>query len=157
VRRTATLTFAICLLAVGCGSEDEEASAPVACLQSAEAYLRALEAAPAAVMLDGTTPISDCLVPGQSAGDLANIGEAMVLAATELSAEARRAPASPAALRLGYLIGSVQRGAEETGGIHADLVRRLQTAARLGPQSGQPPKAIQRGFARGLAAGQATG
>jgi hypothetical protein len=157
VRRIAALTIAVCLLAAGCGSEDEEPTTPVACLQSAETYLRALEAAPATVRLEGTTAISDCLVRGQSPGDLANVGEAMVLAATKLSAEARRAPDSPAALRLGYLVGSVQSGASETGGIHADLVRRLQTAAQIGRQAGQAPRVAQRGFARGLAAGQTTG
>jgi hypothetical protein len=156
VRRAAAL-LAIAALLAACGSsEDDEAATPVSCLQPAGAYLRALETAPAAVMLDGTTPISDCLVPGQSAGDLANVGEAMVVAATELSAEARRAPGSPAALRLGYLVGAVQQSAAETGGIHADLVRRLETAAQ--PSGGaQPPASFQRSFGRGFAAGQASG
>ena len=40
--------------------------------------------------LAGTTPISDCLVPEQDAGQLANIGREMIVAATKLNTEARR-------------------------------------------------------------------
>ena len=57
----------------------------------------------------------------------------MVEAATELNGEARASPAARATLRLGYLIGAAQRGADDTEGIHADLIRRLTVAARYAP------------------------
>jgi hypothetical protein len=155
VRRAAAL--ALLLVVAGCSSDDDEPTTPVACLQPAAGYLQALEAAPAAVRLDGTTPISDCLTRGQGSGELANVGESMVSAATQLNAGARRAPGSPASLQLGYLVAAVEKGAAETGGIHADLVRRLQTAAQFSGGRGQPPASFQRAFGRGFAAGQASG
>src|SRR4051794_33901056 len=104
--RTATAILLACLAAalgiVGCGSRDD--STPVACLEGANAYLTALRAAPGEVKLDGETPISDCLAQNQQAGDLANVGVAMVEAATQLNAQAREEPGGPAALQLGYLI-----------------------------------------------------
>ena len=74
--------------------------------------------------LNGETPISDCLVDDQSAGDLADVGASLVRTATFLSAGAERDPGGPQTVQLGYLIGAVQEGASETSGIHADLVRR---------------------------------
>lgn len=122
-------------VAVGCGSQDD--STPAACLGFAPAYEKALKDAPGEVLLRGETPISDCLAPSQSSGDLARVGEAMVAAATDLNAEARAQPGGDAALQLGYLLGAARRGAEESEGIHSDLVRRLAVAARYAPD-GQP-------------------
>lgn len=120
-----------CLLAAGCGARDE--STPVACLEGAAAYEKALAAAPGEVLLAGETPISDCLVENQDAGDLSAVGEAMVTTATGLNAEARRQPGGAANLQLGYLLGAAERGADRTEGIHSDLVRRLTAAARFAP------------------------
>ena len=86
----ALLTGAILLIA-GCGSSQDD-QAPASCLVGNEAYLKALERAPAPVLLGSTTPISDCLVPEQEAGQLANIGQEMIVAATKLNNEARRDP-----------------------------------------------------------------
>jgi hypothetical protein len=123
---------AACLtVAAGCGNQDD--STPVACLEGAAAYERALASAPGAVLLDGETPISDCLARNQSGGDLARVGEAAIVTATELNAEARAEPGGDANLQLGYLLGAAQRGAEESEGIHSDLVRRLTVAARYAP------------------------
>jgi hypothetical protein len=122
------LACLLAALAVGCGKQDD--STPAACLQGKEIYLAALEGAPGAVKLAGDTPISECLAENQQGGDLATVGEAMVETATELNGEARDVPTSPAALRLGYLIGAAQRGTDDTEGIHADLLRRLTVAAR---------------------------
>ncbi|HEU4598200.1 MAG TPA: hypothetical protein VFS26_00505 [Solirubrobacterales bacterium] len=119
------------VLAGGCGDQDD--STPVACLEGAATYERALAAAPDEVLLGRETSISDCLAPNQTGGDLARVGEAMVEAATALNAEARAEPAGDAALRLGYLLGAAERGAEESEGIHTDLVRRLTIAARYAP------------------------
>jgi hypothetical protein len=139
--------------AVGCGTEKDDL-APSACLVSNEAYLRALQRAPGPVRLAGTTPISDCLVPEQDAGQLANIGHEMIVAATKLNAEARRDPTGPATLQLGYLSGAVAKGADP---IHTDLVRRLNSAARFTQTGGIPPASFERAFGRGYAAGHASG
>jgi hypothetical protein len=144
---------AMLVAASGCGSKKDDL-APSACLASNEGYLRALEQAPGEVRLGGTTPISDCLVPEQQAGQLANVGHEMIIAATKLNGEARRDPAGPAALQLGYLIGAASRGADA---IHTDLIRRLNSAARFTQTGGTPPAGFERAFGRGYAAGHRTG
>src|SRR4051794_25822394 len=127
----AALLAALALAGVGCGSQDD--STPVACLEGASAYERALREAPGEVLLGGETSVSDCLTENQKAGDLARVGEAMVETATALSAQAREEDGGDAALRLGYLIGAAERGASSSEGIHTDLVRRLTVAARYAP------------------------
>jgi hypothetical protein len=146
-----TLLIASTALA-GCGGRDEP-STPVACLEGTGAYLRALAAAPAEVKLNGETPIGDCLAENQPGGDLATVGEALVEAATKLNAEARANPEGPAALRLGYLLGAAERGAEQTEGIHADLIRRLTVAARYSPE-GPLPAAFTAAYREGFDAGR---
>lgn len=128
---TILLVVAMAIIANGCGRDDP--STPAACLEGADTYLNALEAAPEEVLLAGETPISDCFAENQQAGDLATVGTAAVEAATQLNAEARAEPGGNANLELGYLIGAAQRGAEDTQGIHADLIRRLLVAARFAP------------------------
>jgi hypothetical protein len=126
------LLAAVCLIvATGCGSQND--STPVACLEGAGAYEKALREAPGGVLLSGETPISDCLTQNQSGGDLARVGEAMVETATTLNAKAREEEGGQAAVELGYLLGAAQRGAEDSEGIHTDLVRRLTVAARFAP------------------------
>jgi hypothetical protein len=146
------LTAAIALIA-GCGSSQDD-QAPASCLVGSQAYLTALERAPAPVLLGSTTPISDCLVPQQEGGQLATIGQEMVLAATKLNAEARRDPGGRAAVELGYLLGAASKGADS---IHTDLVRRLNSSAHFSETGGALPASIERAFGRGYAAGQATG
>jgi hypothetical protein len=148
------LAVALCVLA-GCSSDDEDT--PAACLGTAETYRDALGAAPAEVRLDGSTPISDCLVSGQDPAELGQMGEEMIEAATELNAAARRRPSSEETVQLGYLIGAVQAGASETGGIHADLVRRLDAAARFSEGGKTLPASFERAFGEGYAAGQEMG
>lgn len=144
-----------CLIVAGCGSQDE--TTPVACLEGPGAYEKALAAAPGEVLLGGKTPIGDCLVRNQQGGDLATVGEAMVTVATKLNAEARAEPGGDAALRLGYLLGAAQRGAERGEGIHTDLVRRLTVAARYAPGKQPLPPAFYRAYRTGYAAGQSKG
>ena len=148
----ALLTGAILSIA-GCGSSQDD-QAPASCLVGNEAYLKALERAPAPVLLGSTTPISDCLVPQQEAGQLANIGQEMIVAATKLNSEARRDPGAPASVELGYLIGAVSKGADP---IHTDLVRRLNAAARFSETGGTLPASFERAFGRGYAAGHRSG
>jgi hypothetical protein len=154
VRRVLALIVPVAVI-LGCGSDNAET--PAACLAPASDYLEALEAAPGAVRLEGTTAISDCLIPSQEGGELAQVGGATVDAATRLNAEARRDPSGEATVRLGYLVGAIQEGAADTGGIHADLVRRLDTAAR-GSEGGKPlSAAFERAFGEGYAAAQEGG
>jgi hypothetical protein len=158
--RRITMTTAgalVFLTAIGCGSDDA-AETPSACLGPARAYVDALEAAPAQVRIGGVTPISGCLVEDQAPGAQATVGEAMIATATRLNREVRRDPAGPEATQLGYLVGAVQEGASRTAGIHADLVRRLDSAARYaGGGNSAFPASFERAFGEGYAAGQATG
>jgi hypothetical protein len=157
MRALALVTF-ICiagLLGAGCGSADE--STPVACLEGAGAYERALKAAPDEVLLEDETLISECLTRNQSSGDLTRVGEALIETATALNAEAREDPGGAANLQLGYLLGAVQRGSEESEGIHSDLVRRLTVAARYAPGKDPLPPAFYREYRSGYAAGQSNG
>ncbi|HEY8501178.1 MAG TPA: hypothetical protein VIL21_00700 [Solirubrobacterales bacterium] len=142
-------------LVIGCGNQDD--STPVACLEGAAAYEKALAAAPGEVLLGGKTPISECLARNQQGGDLARVGEAMVETATALNAEGRAEGGGDAAVRLGYLLGAAERGAEESEGIHADLVRRLTVAARYAPGRQPLPPAFYRAYKTGYAAGQSDG
>jgi hypothetical protein len=148
----ATLTA---LIAVGCGGR-EDPSTPVACLEGTGVYLAALGEAPDEVRLGGETPIGDCLAENQQGGELATVGEALVDAATKLNAEARANPEGPAALRLGYLLGAAERGAEETEGIHAELIRRLTVAARYNPE-GPLPAGFTAAYREGFDAGRDSG
>ncbi|HEX5983858.1 MAG TPA: hypothetical protein VFY69_06595 [Solirubrobacterales bacterium] len=142
-------------LLAGCGNEDD--STPVACLEGAAAYERALADGPGEVLLGGETPISECLARNQSGGDLARVGEAMIEAATELNAGARKEPGGPANLQLGYLLGAAARGAEESEGIHSDLVRRLTVAARYAPGRQPLPEEFLATYGEGFDAGRSGG
>jgi hypothetical protein len=155
MRRLLLSALGICLALAGCGSEDGET--PVACLEGDGVYLRALRDAPGTVALRGGTPISACLAESQAGGALATVGAAMVEAATKLNAEARTEPSSGADLRLGYLLGAAQRGANETDGIHAELIRRLTAAARYSPNNGPLPAPFLRAYRAGFDAGEARG
>jgi hypothetical protein len=155
--RMRLVTLGACLVAVlaGCGERDD--STPVACLEGAAAYERALEAAPGEVRLEGETPISDCLAPNQTAGDLARVGEAMIETATGLNAEARAEGGDEAAGRLGYLLGAAERGSEKSEGIHSDLVRRLTVAARYAPDKQPLSQEFLDSYEEGVEAGRSGG
>src|SRR6185312_1931963 len=141
-------------LLAGCGgSSTKDERQPVACREGVGVYLSAMREAPGAVILAGETPISGCLVPAAEAGELADLGESALAAATKLNAQARAEPGGPAALQLGYLLGAIARGSEETEGVHAELLRRLTVAARFAPRaeplSGRFLAAYEKGFAAG--------
>ena len=153
-----TLAGALALIALaGCGSSDAPQT-PAACLAPASAYLDALDAAPGDVRLAGATPISSCLVAEQPSGTLQTVGKSVVDAATELNREILRDPDPRTIVRLGYLVGAVQEGASGTGGIHQDLILRLDSAARYSGPGGEPfGAAFERSFGAGYAAGQSGG
>jgi hypothetical protein len=153
---TLGVAAAVALGAIGCGESED--GTPAACLGGKDVYLRALDTAPRDVRLNGEVPISDCLTPNQPGGELATVGVTMVAVATELNRDARGEPGGGAAVQLGYLLGAAERGAEETEGIHADLLRRLDAAARYSPRGSEPPTApFQAAYERGRDAGLAGG
>jgi hypothetical protein len=151
----AVLLACLALTALGCGNQGD--STPVACLEGAPVYEKALRDAPGEVLLRGETPISDCLASNQQAGDLAQVGEAMVETATSLNAQARAEHGGEAPVRLGYLLGAAERGAATSEGIHSDLVRRLTVAARYAPGKEPLSPAFIRSYEAGYAAGRREG
>lgn len=155
LRWSISLTGLAVLAATGCGATSDET--PPACLDGAGAYLGALHDAPGPVELSGEVPISDCLAQNQKGGDLATVGAAMLKAATKLNGEARKDPGSEANVQLGYLIGAAQRGAQDTRGIHADLIRRLEAAALYSPGERLLPPAFGGAYVKGVEAGRAHG
>ena len=135
--RLARSILALALLAAlaalaGCGGGTDEKT-PDACFEGAAGFEKALAAAPGEVTIGGGTLISECLTRNQSGGELAQVGEAMVEAATRLNGEAREDPGGQAGVELGFLLGAAKRGSEETEGIHSDLMRRLEVAAQFAP------------------------
>jgi hypothetical protein len=153
LRSTAALVALAALAVAGCGTKQDD-EAPVACLATNQGYLRALEAAPGQVRLAGSTPISACLVPEQNAGELENIGQELIVAATKLNERARQQPGGAATVQLGYLIGAVSKGADP---IHTDLVRHLNASARFSANGATLPASFERAFGRGYAAGHSSG
>jgi len=157
VRVIAASLFACLVVAAsGCGNQGDE-STPVACLEGAAVYEKALRAAPDEVLLDGETPISDCLTRNQNAADLTRVGEAMVEAAGSLNTLDRIKSYSGIAVRIGYLLGAAERGAEDTEGIHADLLRRLTVAARYTPGNQPLSQRFLTAYREGFDAGHSSG
>jgi hypothetical protein len=156
-RPASLLAAGLALVALGAGCGATDGDTPAACLNGAGPYLKALAAAPGEATLSGGVPISGCLVDNQKAGDLADVGLAMLGAATALNAEARKDPGGPKNVQLGYLVGAAQRGSEDTGGIHAELVRRLSAAASYSPGKQTLPGEFRSAYRRGFDAGRAHG
>lgn len=127
-----------------------------ACIASAGAIERALGRAPDPVTLGSGTRLSDCVARATSDADLQNTGLLLTRVADDLAVRAQGGDAQ-AALALGYLVGATRRGAAGTNGIHAELRRRMESAARPiadGPAAGPT---VTRALARGMRAGEATG
>jgi len=147
MRRALPLALLACLAVTG-GCGGQSSSTPVACLEGPALYLHDGR---------GGVSISECLPPEQKAGELAQVGLAMLRATTRLNAEARAEPGGAANLQLGYLLGAAERGAEETEGIHDELIRRLTAAARYSPDGRPLPATFYRAYRSGYAAGQENG
>jgi hypothetical protein len=154
-RGTPWIQVAALAVLAGCGSNGSQT--PTACLASPNAYLAALQEAPGEVRLAGKTPISECFNATQGPGEQADVGQTVIAVATKLNAQARRHPAGPETVRLGYLVGAVQEGASHSSGIDADLVRRLDVAARFDPGRASFGAAFEHAYGKGYAAGQQTG
>jgi hypothetical protein len=137
------------LALIGCGEDDDPL--PAACTSGVRATVQALAAAPSQVRLPGDTRISTCVDRARSDAEIQEVGAILTRVADEL---AGALPASDrAAIQLGYLIGAVREGGRTTGGIHEELIRRLEQTPGL---DGAPP-ARRAAFRRGEAAGQSTG
>ena len=147
----AAITFAVVL--GGCGNNDDVVT-PDACLEGVSGYQQALGGAPTNVELPGGVRISDCLVRNQSDGDLVNVGDSLRIVATDLSRGMKEGPAEDPsqAIRAGYLVGALKKGAEGTDGIHATLVQRVEAAA-----TNNLDKAQEAEYERGLEAGSDEG
>ena len=141
-------TLAVTLLLGGCARETEP-ELPAACRSGAEAVRAALAQAPEPVTLAGTR-LSECLGRAGETADIQQVGGDYLEVATVLAADARRDPEGRAALRLGYLVGAVRRGAASTQGFHSEIVRRIE-------QETLPLDTRARAFRAGERAGRAAG
>jgi hypothetical protein len=151
--KRAIATAAVLLVGTlaACGSKGST-SAPSACLEPVGAWLSALKSAPGAVRLGTETQISECFTGAESP----DIAQTAIKAATVLNAQARRDPGGQGTVSLGYLDGAVHIGTAHVPS-EADLVRRIDTAARYNPHGGSLGAAFERAFGKGYAAGEATG
>jgi hypothetical protein len=109
------------VLVAGCGNDEHRV--PVACLDGDVS--KALAKAPDTVTLQGT-PLSECFTRAANPAEIQQVGAIFIATAEKLAPAARTNPHSPQALRLGYLIGAVRRGAGHTQGIHYETQRRIE-------------------------------
>jgi hypothetical protein len=109
------------LLVVGCGNDEHRV--PVACLEGN--LTKALAKAPDNVSVSGVR-LSECFTRAANPAEIQQVGAVFIASAERLADAARANPHSPAALRLGYLIGAVRRGAGHTQGIHYETQRRIE-------------------------------
>ena len=126
IGRRAWVAAIASVLVAGCGSSGP-APLPRACTDT-PSILAALERAPAR-LADGTSLSSCVRLAAARAGDLQELGVRLTRVADELRATA--ATDRDAALRLGYLVGAVRRGARQTPGVAAQLARRVEQAAAV--------------------------
>lgn len=162
MRKTLALLLLIPVLAVpfvGC-TDGRKIPTPAACHTAPEFWLTALAEAPDQVLLDESTPISDCLPPDQAAGPQEEVGKTAVDVATTLAASVKgnsksttadSPTAGQAALMAGYLVGALEKAAKETKGIHATLLQRVEAAATNGLEQAGP--AVRNEYRTGYEAG----
>jgi hypothetical protein len=128
----------------GCGSDDK---APAACSAGARTVLGALQRAPGHVALEDGTLISTCVKRSLGTGEIQTLGFTY-LAAANSELKVMRAN-DGAALRLGFLVGAVRRGANQTNGVQLELVRRLEQVAGVDGPRGAGRAAYRRGMTAG--------
>jgi hypothetical protein len=107
-------------------------------------YQAALRDAPGEVRLLGRTRISDCLdMRATDAADVQAVGSSLVVVT-------RRLAAAEESVRLGYLMGAIEKGTKRTSGLFQETLRRIDTELA----------GVDRGSAQyqqGLRAGRDTG
>jgi len=149
VARTSGAVLITAVALAGCSSERD--SMPAACLDGPQAVGRALERAPAAVTLAGTTKLSTCISRSRTDAELQTLGSTLLGVADGLSQ--RAATDNVAALRLGYLVGATRRGVGANPGLATQLGRRLEQAARLDGASAGARAALRSGLRAGEGSG----
>ncbi len=149
--RGAWRAAAIGFLLAGCGAH----ARPVAeaCVGQGEGreILAALRAAPARVALADGTRLSDCVASARSGSDLQNVGAVFTRAGSLLADRAPRD--ATAALRLGYLVGAVEKGSGGTAGFQAELENRMRSYIEDPAVRGAERAALDRGRAAGRRGG----
>jgi hypothetical protein len=141
VSASAVIGLALTVLVAGCAGEPEPL--PPACSDGPEQVLAALASAPGSVALTDGTLLSDCVAKASDDAELQLVGFALTPVADRLAERGTKR----AALQLGFLVGAVRRGASETNGVHAELVRRMEN--RVGFDDPALLDAAQRGAAAG--------
>lgn len=121
---SALIGLALVAFAAGCGSDPEPL--PPACSGAPENVLAALARAPGPVALADGTLLSDCVARASDDAELQMVGFALTPVADRLAARA----SSDAALQLGFLVGAVRRGADDSNGVSLELVRRIESRVR---------------------------
>lgn len=125
-RRARLLSLVALLLAVTAGcAREREAAVPVECQAGRAAIRSALRRAPAPVRVEGVA-LSECFTISSDTADIAAVGEEYLAVASALAEGARRRPGGGEALRLGYLLGAVRRGAARTQGVNDEMLRRIE-------------------------------
>jgi len=149
-RHRALAAALVVLLLAGCGSSGPE-PLPQACAVRPAAIEAALQRAPGEVRLTDDTPLSVCVDrAAEHDGELQTLGVTLTQVADDLRTSADKDAA--AALRLGYLVGAVRRGAAATPGVASQLARRIEQTA--GGDLAEPSRAaLQRGISLGEAGG----
>lgn len=117
----AVIGLALAVLVAGCGSGPEPL--PPACSAEPTQVTAALAGAPGRVALADGTLLSECVARAGDDAELQMVGFALTPAADRLAA--RRDEQS--ALRLGFLVGAVRRGAAGSNGVSLELARRLES------------------------------
>ncbi|MFL5816272.1 MAG: hypothetical protein ACJ76L_01595 [Conexibacter sp.] len=145
-------TVVVCVLALlafgGCGSRTPPAQA---CIEAQSAdILQALTRAPRDVALADGTSLSQCVRRTIDDSRLQALGAAFTTAADELGRRMRSSDA--AAFQLGFLIGAVDRGADQAAGLQEELANRIAGAA-----AGLEGHARRAALLRGRAAGWRSG
>ena len=152
---------ALALPFAGCGS-GAGIPTPPACLTTPEIWMTALAEAPDQVLIEGDSKISECLPADQTAAQQEEVGRTAVEVASRLATFTKASgkdgdyeSSVEAALMAGYLVGALEKAAEESEGIHATLVSRVEAAATNGLQGASPK--IRRTYEKGYEAGRETG
>ena len=112
------------MLPSGCSESDDE-GVPLSCREGSTALTEALREAPGRVTLGGT-PLSACIKDTIGGGELRDVGQAYVHVAARLADDAAEEPNGAAAVRLGYLMGALERGRVGAQGVGYELARRMR-------------------------------
>jgi len=137
---------ALAALVTGCG-DSGPGPLPPECSDGPDQVTKALRGAPGEVRVEHTTLLSVCVARATDDAELQQLGYSFTPVADRL----REIGTRRAALELGFLVGAVHRGARDSNGIHAELVRRMDRRLAF------DEPALQHAADRGVAAGEAHG